>query len=370
MSAAALFQPLAFRRGPAMPNRIALSPMTTDMARPDGVVGDEELRWITMRARGGFGFVMTSASYVQQSGKGGAGQTGIWSDDHVDGLAALARAIRAEGGVATLQLHHAGIRASKRSVPEPVGASADAATGARALTTAEVEDLVRDFVEGARRAELAGFHGVELHGAHGYLLAQFLSSAINRREDRYGGSFENRARLIREIIDGVRAACSPDFQLGLRLSPERFGMRMAEMREFAADLMQQGQLDWLDLSLWDARKPAEEPEFAQRRLVDCFTDLPRGGTRLGVAGRIGTPRVAAELLDAGVDFVFIGRTAILHHDWALRARDADFEPVTLPVTEDYLAAEGLGPRFIRYMHTFDGILPPRSPVPTHQDGTG
>ena len=359
MPASPLFQPLDFARGPSMANRIALSPMTTDMARPDGVVGDEERHWIAMRARGGFGHLMTSASYVQPSGKGGAGQTGIWSDGHVDGLAALARAIHDEGAVATLQLHHAGIRAAKRSVPVPVGASADADTGARALDTGEVEQLVRDFVEGARRAERAGFDGVELHGAHGYLLAQFLSSAINHRDDHYGGSLENRARLIREIIAGVRRACRPDFQLGLRLSPERFGMRMAEMRELAAQLMHEGALDWLDLSLWDARKPADEPGFANRRLVDCFTDLPRGSTRLGVAGKVTTPRIAAELLAAGVDFVFVGRTAILHHDWALRARDPDFTPVALPVTEDYLAAEGLGPRFIRYMHTFDGILPRR-----------
>ena len=359
MPASSLFQPLAFARGPSMPNRIALSPMTTDMARPDGIVGEDERHWIGMRARGGFGHVMTSASYVQPSGKGGAGQTGIWSDDHVEGLAELARVIRAEGAVATLQLHHAGIRAAKRSVPVPVGASDDAATGSRALDTGEVEHLVRDFVAGAQRAERAGFDGVELHGAHGYLLAQFLSAEINQRDDRYGGSLDNRARLIREIIDGVRKACGPGFQLGLRLSPERFGMRIAEMRELASQLMHEGALDWLDLSLWDARKQADEPAFANRRLVDCFTDLPRGSTRLGVAGKVATPRIAAELLDAGVDFVFVGRTAILHHDWALRARDPEFTPVPLPVSEDYLAAQGLGPRFIRYMHTFDGILPRR-----------
>ncbi len=362
MSAHPLFQPLTLARGPAMPNRIALSPMTTDMARPDGVVGDEEHRWIEMRARGGFGFVMTSASYVQETGKGGAGQTGIWSDDHVGGLAMLAHPIKAEGAVATLQLHHAGIRASRRHVPVPVGPSANAETNARALSTAEVEDVVQSFVDGARRAERAGFDGVELHGAHGYLLAQFLSAEINHRDDRYGGSLENRARLINEIIEGVRRSCRPDFQLGLRLSPERFGMEIAEMREFAAQLMADGRLDWLDLSLWDARKRADQPEFAERRLVDCFTDLPRGSTRLGVAGRIATPRVASELLDAGVDFVFIGRNAILHHDWANRARDPDFEPVALPVTEYYLAGAGLGPRFIRYMHTFPGILPARTPA--------
>src|SRR5678810_671730 len=110
-----------------------------------------------MLAAGGFGLVVTLASYVQQVGKGGAGQTGIWSDDHVEGLARLADAIKAQGRVAGLQLHHAGIRASKRHVPVPVGPSDDAETGSRALSTAEVEQLVEDFVAGARRAERAGY---------------------------------------------------------------------------------------------------------------------------------------------------------------------------------------------------------------------
>lgn len=117
-------------------------------------------------------------------------------------------------------MHHAGIRASKKSVPVPVGPSDDAETGSRALSTEEVERVIEDFVLGAKRAERAGFHGIELHGAHGYLLSQFLSPQYNRRTDRYGGSLENRARIVFEIIDGVRAACARDFQIGLRLSAE------------------------------------------------------------------------------------------------------------------------------------------------------
>ena len=98
-----------------------------------------------------------------------------------------------------------------------------------------MEKLRDDFVAAAKRAEQAGFDGVELHGAHGYILAQSLSPAINRREDRYGGSLENRARIIFEVIDGIRARCRADFQVGLRLSPERFGLKLAEMRDVAAD---------------------------------------------------------------------------------------------------------------------------------------
>ncbi len=351
-----LFQPLAFARGPGMANRIALSPMTTDQARPDGTLPPDELRWIAKRAAGGFGLVMTAAAYVQPNGKGGGGQTGIWSDDHVPGLAELAQAIRAQGRVATQQLHHAGCRAWARTVTDIVAPSDHAETGARALSTAEVEQVVEDFVAAAVRAERAGFDGVEVHGAHGYLLAQFLSADANRRTDRYGGTLENRARVITEIIAGVRRTCRPDFQLGLRLSPERWGMRLAEMRDLAAVLLDGGALDWLDLSLWDAAKQPEEAAFAARPLLGWFTDLPRGHTRLGVAGKITTPRVALAMLDAGADFVLVGRTAILHADWPERARDPAFTPARLPVQPAYLAEQGCGARFIRYLHSFQNFV--------------
>jgi 2,4-dienoyl-CoA reductase-like NADH-dependent reductase (Old Yellow Enzyme family) len=352
-----LFEPLSFQRGPAAQNRLALAPMTSDQATPDGRVTDDELRWLGMRAKGGFGLVMTSACYVQAQGKAGQGQFGIFSDDHVEGYSHLAAVVKAEGRPATLQLHHGGYRCPKRCVPQAVGPSDDPETGSRGLSTAEVEQLVDDFVSGARRAERAGFDGVELHGAHGYILTQFLSTTDNRREDRYGGSLENRSRILLEIIDGVRAACRPDFQLGLRLSAERYGLRLAEMRELAQQLMDEAKIDYIDMSLWDARKEPEEAAFQGRTLLSYFADLDRGPVRLGVAGKIMTPAVAAELLEAGADFVLIGRAAILHHDFPGRVRlDPAFEPVGLPVTADYLANEGLGARFIRYMRTWEEFV--------------
>lgn len=357
MSHSRLFEPVALARGPAMANRLALSPMTSDQAMPDGRVTPDEVRWIRMRAEGGFGMVMTSASYVQPCGKGGGGQTGIYSDDHVEGLAELAREIKGQGRVATLQLHHAGYRAWTRTVAEPVAPSDHADSRARGMTTAEVEALVEDFASGARRAERAGFDGVEIHGAHGYLLAQFLSAEDNRRQDRYGGSLENRARILFEIIDAVRRACRPDFQVGMRLSPERWGMRLAEVRDVAREMMAGSQLDWIDLSLWDAQKAPVEAEHQGRSLMGWFTDLPRGTTRLGVSGKISTPALAESLVAAGADVLFVGRAAILHHDWPRRAEaDPAWTPAPTPVPEAHLVAEGLGARFIRYLHTFEDFV--------------
>ena len=123
------------------------------------------------------------------------------------------------GSVSAIQLHHAGYRSPSDLVPVPVGPSDDLETGARALTLDEVVELREDFILAALRAQRAGFDGAELHGAHGYVLAQFLSAEDNRRTDEYGGDLVGRSRLLREVVSGIRSRCGEDFQLGLRLSP-------------------------------------------------------------------------------------------------------------------------------------------------------
>jgi len=347
----ALSDPLPLTRGPTWSNRITLAPLTNWQSHADGTLGDDEYRWLTMRAQGGFSMTMTCAAHVQASGQGFPGQLGAWSDAHLPGLTRLAQGIHAGGGVSSLQLQHSGRRADKALTSQPVVAPwDDAETGARALTTAEVEQLVQDFIASARRAEQAGFHGVELHGAHGYLLAQFLDGENNRRSDRYGGSFENRYRILFELIAGIRAATGPDFQLGLRLSPERFGITMPESLALAQLVLDDGRLDYLDMSLWDCFKAPLDPAYAGKSLIAHFAALDRGATRLGVAGKIMDTVTANRCLDSGVDFVMIGRGAMLHHDFARRAlADPAFCCIERPVSRAHLQAEGLGPAFLQYV---------------------
>ena len=233
-----LFEPMTFRRGPAMKNRMMLAPLTNQQSHADGTLSDDEFKWLVKRAEGGFGLTMTCAAHVQRVGQGFPGQLGIWDDKHIPGLTRLAAAIKANGSRSSVQLHHAGLRSPKDLIGEaPVAPSDDAESGARALSLAEVERLRDDFIAAALRAENAGFDGVELHGAHGYILCAFNSPGTNRREDHYGGSPENRARLLSEIIDGVRARCRTDFTLGVRLSPERFGLKLGEQRDLAEKLL-------------------------------------------------------------------------------------------------------------------------------------
>ncbi len=352
------FDPLTFRRGPAMANRFMLAPLTNCQSHPDGTLSDDEHHWLTRRAVGGFGLVMTCAAHVQAAGQGFPGQLGIFDDRHLDGLRRLATDLGA-AAVSSVQLHHAGNRSPADLIGrQPVCPSDDPATGARALTTAEVEEVVADFVAAAVRAERAGFHGVELHGAHGYLICQFLSAEINQRTDRYGGSLENRSRLLFEIIDGIRGACGTSFQLAVRLSPDRFGMRTDEVVEVYRRLVSDGAVDMIDMSLWDFTRSVTDGPSAGTPLLELFSGVERGEVRLGVAGRIHDPADVQSVLDRGVDIAVLGRVAILHHDYPqLLARDPGFVPRRPPATPEELLAEGLSAHFIDYLRrSFKGFV--------------
>jgi 2,4-dienoyl-CoA reductase-like NADH-dependent reductase (Old Yellow Enzyme family) len=359
-----LFEPLSFAHGPAMKNRFMLAPMTNQQSHTDGRLSGDERRWLVMRAAGGFGLTMTCAAHVQAVGQGFPGQLGIFSDDHVEGLTSLAAGIRAEGSLAVVQLHHAGARSPRDLIAtQPVCPSADPESGARALSGDEVQQLIADFVAAADRARRCGFDGVEVHGAHGYVLAQFLSPRVNRRTDAYGGSADKRARIVIEILERIRECCGDDFNLGLRLSPERFGLRLEEIVALARQVMGSGVIDYLDMSLWDYAKHPEQERFRGRLLREYFLELDRGHTRLGVAGKIDSAAAARECIDAGFDFVSIGRAAIVHHDFVARiAADRDFAMAALPVTAEHLRAEGLGEDFIEYMRRWEDFVAPDADV--------
>lgn len=346
-----LIDPLTFSHGPSMKNRFMLAPLTNQQSHEDGRISDEEYRWLTMRAKGGFGVTMTCASHVQAIGKGFPGQLGIWDDMHIPGLTRLVDTIHSYDSIAISQLHHAGMRSPAEVIgTTPVCPSDNEKTGARGLTHAEVKQLIADFIAAAKRAETAGFDGVELHGAHQYILCQFFSSDINHRDDEYGGSLENRSRILLEIIDGVRSECRKDFMLGVRLTAERFGIKLGDSVELAQRLMSGGKLDFLDMSLWDVFKEPEEEQFKGRKLISYFTELDRRNTRLGVAGKIRTPQEAEATMAAGVDFVMLGRAAMLQHDFPNRyIADHSFKPVEMPVTRAYLKSEGISEKFQAYV---------------------
>lgn len=341
-----------------MSNRFMLSPLTNQQSHSDGTLSDDEHRWLTMRALGGFGLTMTCAASVQEIGRGFTGQLGCHSDRHLPGLTRLACDIKMGGSVSIVQLHHAGNRSPRDLIGgSPVCPSDDPETGARALTTAEVEQMIEDFVAAAVRCEQAGFDGVELHGAHGYLLCQFLSGELNRRTDHFGGPLENRARPLLEIIRGIRSRCAPAFHVGVRLSPERFGMKLDEIVRVFGWLVESKDVDLIDMSLWDYAKSPSDDGGDGRRLVDVFAGLERGRTRLAVAGKIYSAADVNEVLRSGVDVVAIGRAAITNHDFPRRMQaEPNFAMRELPVSAETLRAEGLSDPFIGYMRNWKGFV--------------
>ncbi|MFK7781278.1 NADH:flavin oxidoreductase [Psychroserpens sp.] len=341
-----------------MSNKFMLAPMTNTQSHEDGTLSDDEYHWLVMRAKGGFGLTMTCASHVQANGKGFPGQLGIFSDKHIEGHTRLASGIKAHGSLAVVQLHHAGMRSPEDLIiGQPVSASSIEKYNSRGLTLEDIHQLKDDFIAAAIRAQQCGYDGVEVHGAHGYILSQFLSAKINSRTDNYGGSLENRARLLFEITNGIRMACGPNFLLGLRLSPERFGMQLQEVKTICQQFIDENQIDFLDISLWDCFKNPEEEEHQHLTLLKHFTNLDFKNVKLTVAGKINSGQDVKKILDAKVDFVSIGRSGILHHDFPKQVlANPNFTPTPTPVSETYLHNEGLSNKFVTYMKRWDGFV--------------
>lgn len=350
--------PLCLPSGSRLSNRLGVAPLTNQQSNADGTLSDEELRWLTMRGQGGFGLTMTCAAHVLAAGQGFPGQLGVWGAHQHDGLARMADGLRATGTLSMVQLHHAGLRAPAALTGRaPVGPSVDAETGAEALSLDGVYAVRDAFIAASARAQRAGFDGVELHAAHGYLLCSFLSPKENRREDAYGGTARGRWRLLFEILDGVRAVCGSAFAVAVRLSPERFGLDMAEQLALFQALDARGDVDLLDVSMWDVFKHPEDPDFATKDLLTWYAERPRRHARLAVAGKLYAGADVARVLDAGVDVALLGRAAILHHDFPRQlAADPAFVTRSLPVSASTLADEGLSPAFVAYMRRWKGFV--------------
>jgi 2,4-dienoyl-CoA reductase-like NADH-dependent reductase (Old Yellow Enzyme family) len=351
------FDPVSFAHGPSSRNALMVAPLTNMQSHPDGTCSDDEYRWLAMRAEGGFGVVSTCAAHVSPEGRGFAGQLGCFDDTLLPGLTRLATGLKDAGAVAIVQLHHAGRRAEVSLIEgAPVAPVDDPETGARALTTEETEAMVHRFADAAVRVQAAGFDGVEIHGAHDYLLCEYLSAEFNQRTDRYGGDAEGRARLLFEIIDEVRRRCGEDFHLAVRLSPERFGVSTTDMLEVYDRLVECGKVDLVDLSLWDSFKaPADESLGSS--LLGLFAERPRGAVRLAAAGRLYSGADIQRVLDLGADLAGLGRFAITNHDAPLLlAADAAAAMREFPVPAGALAEEGVGAPFLSYLSNWQGFV--------------
>lgn len=357
-----LHSPLPLRSGLVIPNRVALAAMTNGQSNADGTLADAELNWLERRAVGGFGMVTTCAAYVSRDGKAWDGELGVDSDDDLEGLTRLASAIKRHGATAFVQLFHGGVRATQRLTGEQVWSASAFQEDApdfeapRAATEDDIARVISDFAAAAARCQAAGFDGVELHGAHGYLLTQFISHVTNQRTDRWGGTLENRARLVREVLAAVRARTT--FSVGVRLSLEHGGsargLDLDESLQIARWLADDG-ADFIHASLWRAEN------FTRKRPEDHPITLLRAAVPAEVAtiasGNIWTYEDAQLAFERGADMVALARPAIVNPDWPKLAAPAPgWQPRRPPLTPAELEELAVSPTFVTYLRHFKNIV--------------
>jgi 2,4-dienoyl-CoA reductase-like NADH-dependent reductase (Old Yellow Enzyme family) len=347
---ASLFDPITIR-GITFRNRIGVSPMC-QYSSVDGFATDWHLVTLGSRAVGGAGMVIAEATAVTAQGRISPHDLGIWKDEHVPMLARIAAFIAAQGAVPGIQLGHAGRKASVDTpwrggkalsveaggwrpvlAPSPIAFSRSAPVP-EALDLAGIRAVIDAFRDAAVRARTAGFRVIELHGAHGYLLHQFLSPISNQRSDEYGGSFENRIRLVLDVVASVRAVWPDSLPLFLRLSCTDWtpgGWDVGQSARLAALLGPLG-VDVIDCSTGGNVAGAVIPLAPGYQVV--FADQVRreGGIATAAVGLITEPAQADAIVRTGrADFVLLARELLRDPNWPLLAAKALGIDVSWPV---------------------------------------
>jgi 2,4-dienoyl-CoA reductase-like NADH-dependent reductase (Old Yellow Enzyme family) len=335
-----LFRPITFRSVTAR-NRIVMSPMCQYSAI-EGVPTDWHIVHLGSRAVAGCGIVFVEATGVEARGRITPSCTGIWNDTQRDAFARIAKFIAAQGSVPAIQLAHAGRKASvnrpwegtKPIGPEQggwptIGPSALAWGNyavPRAMEQSDIDTVVAAFAAAARRAREAGFRLIEVHGAHGYLIQEFLSPLSNKRTDRYGGSLENRARLLMQVLDAVRREWPAELPLFLRISSTDWiegGWTLADSILLAKLVRARGDVDLIDCSS-GGNDPAQKVP-ANPGYQTPFAEAIRreAGIATGAVGLISSPEQAEEILANGrADLVFLARALLHDAYWPMHAAKA------------------------------------------------
>ncbi len=329
-----LFKPIKVG-GTTIKNRLVMSPMVTNFAELDGGLSRKHFAYIRERARGGVGLIITEATSVSwPEGKIAERQISMKTDDVTTDLRELADSVHAFGAKLLPQIHHGGFMAVPGFCGGVQSMAPSAVNGAREMTLDDIARVKQDFIDAAVRAQKAGFDGVEVHAAHMYLLSQFLSPAFNHREDAYGGSIENRGRLLKEIITGIREACPSPFILDVRLgvcdANIPGGLELEDGVKFAK-MCEDAGADMLNVSvgcysLLETETTQWDPEgvfLHMSEAVKGVVSIP-----ISVVGKMRTPDFCAEAIESGkTDMVTIGRQFICDPHWANKVRQGKFDQI-------------------------------------------
>lgn len=332
---AKIFEPITIR-GTEFRNRIAMSPMCMHSAGPDGRITDFHIVHYGARALGGAGLVFLETTAVLDNGLIGPGDIGIWEDGQVEGLAHLVKVIQKFGAKAGCQLGHAGRQLGIDTRPSIAPSAVPFTETSRipqALTIDGIKDVVEAFRQGARRAKEAGFDVIEVHTAHGYLLNEFLSPLANTRTDEYGGSHENRYRIVREVIDAVRSEWNGPLFVRISSTDYVEGGNTPEDFLIYGNWMKEQDVDLIDCSSGGIAM-VKVNSFPGYQVPAAELIRHKVGIKTGAVGLIETGRQAEEILQNGrADIVLIGREILKDPFWPRTA--ADDLKTQLPVPEQY-----------------------------------
>jgi len=329
----------------SLANRFVRSAAWEGMAETDGACSPKLIDLMVKLAEGGVGLIITGHAYVSREGQAGPWQMGAYSEAMLPGLSRMAEAVHRAGGKIVLQLAHAGCYAlpqvTKMEAVGPSASVSDKTPVCRELSPEEIRVICDAFGKAALRAKSAGFDGVQIHAAHGYLLSEFLSPFFNRRADEYGGCIENRARIVLEVLRSIRAEVGEDFPVLIKLNSEDFidgGMSVNEMLCVAAMLeaagidaveMSGGTIyasgDYSSIRTGDPATPQQEVYY--RDAAARFKE--KIGVPLMLVGGIRSFVVAEDLIDKGAaDYISLCRPLIREPGLVGRWRDGDWRRAT------------------------------------------
>ena len=343
---APLFQTYTLNNGVTIKNRLVVAPMTHFGSQADGLISDQERTFLSNRA-GDMGMFITAATLVQKDGKAFHGQPEATGEHCLDSLKETAQILQQQGAKAILQIHHGGSKAIDDLLDglDKISASASEAEHAREATAEEVEALIASYAQAADLALHAGFDGVEIHGANGYLIQQFYSAQSNRRNDQWGGSLENRMRFPLAVVDAVVAVREKhqrdDFIIGYRFSPEEPGDDGLTMTETGAliDALVQKPLQYLHVSLWEFDKKIRRGgDTAQTRMQFIHERINGKLPLIGVGNLFTADQILAAYETGWAEFIALDKTVMINPHIATQireGREAEIETQLDPTRADH-----------------------------------
>ena len=357
-------EPFVFpRTGKVVKNRSVLAAMTNKQSHSNGTISSTELKWLVRRAKGSFGIITTAAIHVSKDGQGWEGEIGLFSDEHIKKLKKLTSKIRKYNSLSFAQLFHGGQRAPQKITgKKPISASvnktqysSDGETDS--VNKQKIKQIIADFTSAALRASKSGFDGIELHCAHGYLLAQFLGIKTNRRSDEYGGSIVKRSKIIFEIYKSIKKVVPESFIVGIRISPEisDMGIDLRDSISLVKHCLKLD-LDFIHISCWDINARSKKYIDSDLTLTEWFTKSIKNLPPIISTGNIWNVNDVMTILDQGASLYGVGRAAIPYPDFPKLLKEKNFNPSQGPFTYEELRKVDVGDIFIDYLKSWKGFI--------------